>query len=471
MNTRSRIFPAWADSARFVAAVCAVLVGGACAAGFGADVTTRPKSVVTAQPKSWDQCTPAELAEEARQLRLAEPQWQDSRASLVEHVGKLYLSASASGQLKWRDWMPLVAEVAKDVPAPLWERIVADIEKGPLAEKVTARSVSLDMWRAIVGVAIKTFQPARKARWAELLHAAFLADAKGLASLEKGSDVDSLAAVLKLLGDERADTTAVTFAAIMWKTDIWQSWAPPYLEWLVGKLPAAEPERHKITDQMMARFLSARKAAGSMSAEDWQRLAVLVRPGLPAEQCSQLLEGMRGAFYGEVGGFQSLDPKGRDKLIRAMKALGAKDEDVADLPVKFLLEKAVWRTWDPNDMAGLATAIGNGKDDKAKSARVLLFNHIQTKYLAGESTVRSISCTQWKALAQRLGGDVPKDVQADWAEKLRNAFANDPKAISGLTKEQVSDLAEAMRVLGSPKAGVVVLEWMSAWMSSHPRSR
>jgi hypothetical protein len=109
----------------------------------------------------------------------------------------------------------------------------------------------------------------------------------------------------------------------------------------------------------------------------------------------------------------------------------------------------------------------NVENDKAKSARVLLFNHIQTKYLASESMVRSISCSQWRVLAQRLGGDVPKDVQADWAEKLRNAFANDPKAISGLTRDQVGDLAEAMRILGSPKAGVIVL----AWMSSRPRSR
>jgi hypothetical protein len=150
-----------------------------------------------------------------------------------------------------------------------------------------------------------------------------------------------------------------------------------------------------------------------------------------------------------------------------MKALGAKDEDVAGLPVKFVQDKAGWRTWDPNDLSRLVAAVGNGKNDKAKGARVLLFNHIQTKYLSDEPAVRSVSCTQWKALAQCLGGDVPKAAQADWSEKLRLAFTNDPKVLSGLTREQVGDLAEAMRRLGSPKADVVVL----AWMTSRPRSR
>jgi hypothetical protein len=452
-------FAGWLGPVGCVLVTCAIFIGATCVIGVADEPTT--------QPKPWDQCTPAELAAVARQLRLAGPQGQDSRALLVEHVGKLYLSASASGQLEWQDWMPLVAEVAEDVPAPLWERIVADIEKGLLADKVAVRSVSLGTWRAIVGVAIKTFPPDRNARWAQSLHEAFLSDAKGWASLGTGIDVDSLAAVLKLLGDQRADTAAATFAATVWKTDIWQSWAPPYLEWLVSKLPSDEAQRRKITDLMLERLLSARKAAGPISAEDWQRLAVLVRPGLPAEQCSQLLEGMRGAFYGEAGGFQSLSPRGYGRLIRAMKALGASNEDVADLPVKFVLEKAVWRTWDRNGLVGLAAAIGSGKDDKAQSARVLVFNLIQTKYLTGESAVRSISCAQWKAIAQHLGGDAPKDAKADWVEKLHKAFAGDPKILSGLTKDQVSDLAEAMRILGSPKAGVVVL----AWMSSRPRSR
>jgi hypothetical protein len=464
MNTRLQTFQAWVGSVRCVVTVCGFLVGWSCAVGLCADVMPRPKAVVTTQPKSWDQCTPADLVAVSRQLRRAGPQGRDSRALLVEHVGKLYPSSFDSGQLKWQEWLPLIAEVAARLPAPLQGRIVADIEKGPLADKVTARSVSPETWRTITDFACKSLEPARKAQWAELLHKAFLADAEGLASLQRRQDVEVLSAAQSLLGDSRASATAIVCVE---KTSAWQAWSAADLEWLVGKLPAAEAERRRLTDQMMARLLSARKAAGSMSREDWQRLTVLVRPGLPPEQCSQLLEGMRGAFYGEACGFQSLDSGGYDRLVRAMKALGAKDEDVADLPVKFVLEKAVWRMWDVTDLIGLASAMGNGEDDKAKSARVLLFNHIQTKYLASESMVRSISCSQWRVLAQRLGGDVPKDVQADWAEKLRNAFANDPKAISGLTRDQVGDLAEAMRILGSPKAGVIVL----AWMSSRPRSR
>jgi hypothetical protein len=444
--------------------MCGFLVGWSCAVGLCADVMPRPKAVVTAQPKPWDQCTPAELVSASKQLRKAGPPGQQSRASLIEHVGKLYLSASASGQLKWQEWLPLVAEVAGDLPAPLRTRILADIEKGPLADKVTARSVSPETWRTLTDFACKSLDPARKAQWAELLHKAFLADAEGLAMLKTRQDVDALSEAQALLGDSRAAATAIMCVE---KTNAWQSWSGAELEWLVGKLPAAEPERRKFTDQMMARLLSARRPAAAMSSEDWQRLTVLVRPGLPAQQCSQLLQGMQGAFYGETGGFQSLDSEGYDRLVRAMKALGAKDEDVADLPVKFVLEKAVWRTWGVTDLIGLVSAMGNVENDKAKSARVLLFNHIQTKYLANESMVRSLPCAQWKALAEHLGGGVSKDVQADWAERLRNAFANDPKVLSGLTRDQVSDLAEAMRVLGSPKAGVIVL----AWMSSRPRSR
>jgi hypothetical protein len=395
-------------------------------------------------------------------LRKAGPQARQSRESLVEHVGKLYLAASASGQLKWQDWLPLVAEVAGDLPAPLRTQIVADIEKGPLADKATARSVSPETWRTITAFACKGLDPAHKAQWAELLHKAFLADAEGLARLRTRQDVDALSAAQSLLGDSRVAATA---AVCVEKTNAWQSWSGAELEWLVDKLPADETERHRLIDQMMARLLSARKAAGSTSREDWQRLTALVRPGLPAEQRSQLLEGMRGAFYGEAMGFQTLDSEGYDRLVRTMEALGVKD--IAELPVKFVLEKAVWRTWGVTDLIGLASAMDNVENDKAKSARVLLFNHIQTKYLANESMVRSLPCAQWKALAEHLGGGVSKDVQADWAERLRNAFANDPKAISGLTKDQVSDLAEAMRILGSPKAGVIVL----AWMSSRPRSR
>jgi hypothetical protein len=375
------------------------------------------------------------------------------------------------GSTSWQQWLPadqakLAGQISAlgEVGSGARRVLVNYITTRYLADIPAVKSVAAKEWATLAGCLAQDLSAEARIQWMDKILGAYAGTAQAIAALP-ASDRDCIkGAVGSLIEGQEGSGIAVRFIT---QQIVWQSWSPADLEWLVGKFPAAEAERRKITDLMMAQLLSARKAAGSMSAEDWQRLAALVTPGLPAERCSQLLDGITAAFYGEAGGFQSLDPKGHGRIVQAMKALGAKAADIADLPVKFALEKACWQAWDPNDLSRLVAAVGNGKDDRAKSARVLLANHIQTKYLAGESAARSISCAQWKALAQRLGGDIPKDAQADWAEKLHGAFANDTKFLSSLTKEQVGDLAEAMKILGSPKAGVVVL----AWMSSRPRSR
>ena len=94
---------------------------------------------------------------------------------------------------------------------------------------------------------------------------------------------------------------------------------------------------------------------------------------------------------------------------------------------------------------------------KARVFFFKFFNYIQTKYLAGESVVRSVSRGQPKVFARDLGRSVTADARADRAEKICNAFANGPKTASGPAHGQVANLAEAMRILGSPKAGIVAL--------------
>ncbi len=426
---------------------CSVI--GHCAAAAAQEAAT--------QAKPLEQCTPVELVQLGRQLRRAGESGRQDRAALVEYVGKRYLAEFQSGQLKWPDWVPLLIEVSADCSEELRGRFVGDIEKSLLLDKAALRSIPPATWRGVISKLL-TGISAGKTQWAEQLYKAFVMDSQGLATLHGRRDIEALSAALGLLGDKRADTLPTAYM----NTNGWQTWTAGDLEWLIGKLPSAG--RQKAADQMLSRLLAARKSAG-MSLEDWQRATGLVRPGLPPEQTSLLNEGLRNAFFGETGGFQKLDSQDCSRLTRALDVLGV--QDASGLAVRFVLEKSSWKTWDPNGLSSLVSDVGTGKDEKAKAARALVFDHLRSKYLSCGAAVRSFSCMQWKTLVRALAGDLPGEVRSAWSDQLDATYADDSKSISALSKQEVSDLADAMRTLGSQKAGKVVLSWMST--HSKPR--
>ena len=65
-------------------------------------------------------------------------------------------------------------------------------------------------------------------------------------------------------------------------------------------------------------------------------------------------------------------------------------------------------------------------------------------------------------IVRQLGKDLSPETKADWSQRLFAAFTQDRKALSELTIDQVKLLAETVKSLGSPRAGALLVAWMSS---------
>ncbi len=134
--------------------------------------------------------------------------------------------------------------------------------------------------------------------------------------------------------------------------------------------------------------------------------------------------------------------------------------------------RAEENAWESLDAAGLVEVSKDlaKKGEASAEGRRRLAGMVLERYLGTPEASRTMTCGQWRTLAEALGKDVADEVRRGWREKLRGAFS-EPKVLAAMKPKDAVNLTEALTSLGDKGADDTLVAWMTAgtgWQSAEP---
>lgn len=177
------------------------------------------------------------------------------------------------------------------------------------------------------------------------------------------------------------------------------------------------------------------------------------------------------ALLAQYAGFRSLNDAsvarsvGISSLTAFVASLG---QDMSDalraqwrtrLRAAFAFDQAAVCGLTDDDFAQLADSLRRLGDGDVPS---LWASRVEGKYLTDQATIRSASPTTWQYRVRQSKDALAAAAKAEWAAKLRAAFAGSREAVVALDAEAVRDLTGALVLLGDKEPNSPKVTWSSA---------
>jgi len=294
--------------------------------------------------------------------------------------------------------------------------LISHIEARHLGDSNSVRVVSPGEWHTIVGQFSRDLSRKARAAWTDKLYSAFTSDAKFLARLSE-SDRGAIVWVLDQLGCKPGSAVLVAWVD---KTNAWQALDLQ----AIGRLTKVLGER-----------------------------------GAGRQARTRLLRYLEAKYADDADVIAKLDSDDYRDLSEAFLELGSKR--VSGLLAAWVTKGKAWQSLEPHGLADLGWRL-SGIGDRGKDGIALVIGHIETKYLASDEAVISVSCNEWWDLAIRFGKALPGDSRNVWAGKLRSAYVDNAARLGGLESKEVMDLSKALTLLGDKNSSEVVTKWLSS---------
>jgi len=286
----------------------------------------------------------------------------------------------------------------------------------------------------------------RRASWSEILRQAFAATDEQVLQTEAGR-MWRLGRALNALKDENGKTLVVDWTK---NTTKWQSMSTIQMQWLIEQLEQAgdlgAQQQLRVLEHVSAEWLADNLKARSISLGAWQGFSASAARVLSASRKVQWADRLQQVFLNDSQGLAFLrSVSDIESLSGALASLG--DERAKTTLVTFVEKTVAWKSWSPDDIAGLATSLTRLGASGASVAKVVAAT-VTSKYASAEGA-RLLTPGQWNNLAGALGRDLSKETKAQWAAGVIQAFAGSGASIAALPTEEVKRLVDIMRLLGA----------------------
>ncbi len=358
--------------------------------------------VGVAQTADLDALSPAQLVERAQSLTGTPEQIAADRTALADHVTGKYVTDAAT---------------VRTVPTEQWCRLAHAVRPGLSAEDKTL--------------------------WIAKLRGSFTGDA-----IAKGSDLSNLVSALGVLGD-----TAAGDHVAEWMTaqPAWRSWDTGDLAALATALPGdsatVKAARLALGDRVVTAFLTDEATITATDVKRWWYIVRSVRGDLPAATKTVWLTKLRSAFAAKEVPAAQLT-----YLSSTLQMLGEPAD--GSFFASWVDGVAVWKTWSPADLPALQ-AVLTGDAAAVQAARQKVTSHVASAVVPAEVDLRTAGAQAWQEFSETFGSALPSAKKAEWAGKLRLAFA-----AAEMGRYELAGVAKTLACLGDSD----VTEFTASWI-------
>ncbi len=217
-----------------------------------------------------------------------------------------------------------------------------------------------------------------------------------------------------------------------------------------GEPAEVQAARAKLAPVFFEKYLADSSKAESIQSGTWTRVVESLAESVSAQTRAEWHRKLLSAF-----GQRDMKALELVRSVQALDCLGEKDLGlfVADR----LAKTSAWQTGSGRDMASLAAALSGGTDI-IKAGRSKLASAILTNHLTNAATIRSVQTDRWAGICWTLREDISAEDRAQWAEKLRSAYAQE-----NLPIQEMSSLLSALNGLGDKQLPT----FLGTWMADH----
>jgi len=332
-------------------------------------------------------------------------------------------------------------------------RLVKHIEAKYLASAESIRSLPLHIWSSVVNQLAAGLSPDMRNTWVDKLLSAF-----GSEALLAKTDLESCrrtASMLRALNPKKGDALIALWGE---KTAALGSLKPEVLLGLAGeftRMGAVGRKAHlRLARQVETKYVASEAAIRSLPTGTWVNLIRSVAAGLPQERRSAWADKLHSVF-GAGSSLSKMDFETCKNVAAVLEVLRPKKGDA--LIALWCEKTGTLGAVKPEALVGLAgdlVRIG----DSGKKARVRLVKHVETKYLTGEATVRSVSPRVWAGLIGRFKTELSPDMRGKWADKLYSVFGAET-FLAKMDLDTCRRTASMLRMLSPQKGDTLIASW------------
>jgi uncharacterized protein CbrC (UPF0167 family) len=316
-----------------------------------------------------------------------------------------------------------------------------------------------------------------RALWAGKLREAFV-ELPGTIGSMKGKELACLAGALKNLGDQATSGLVADWARQ--GAPGLASLSTEDISWLAGEVSgqdeAAKAARQRLAHEVTSKCLTDAGAVRAIGPQVWKTLANIFSGDLTDADRAKWVAKVPEAFGGASG--DGKDPRQRGAgppggaelsggelgdIDEAVRKVGGGDR-MCPAAVQIAGGDA-WRGWDPNSLVMLSGMLGRA-GDQGQAGQGRIVEHLTAKFLGSAGDVGKLTPGQWRGLASSLGGGLPPEARALWADRLR-AGLRGPVAARG-SRQAVDDFVNVMAALGDKQAAGVAASFIresAAWQT------
>jgi len=129
-----------------------------------------------------------------------------------------------------------------------------------------------------------------------------------------------------------------------------------------------------------------------------------------------------------------------------------------------MAQAAVPAEWQTKTPAELVTMAGEFREagDGGQANRVLLIEHLNTKYIADATAIKTVTAGQWKSFCLALTGDMVAATKAQWATKLRAGVVGSTQALAAISAADFNVTSGTLGKLGDTGIEALAAAFVSA---------